>query len=292
MEKGRTIVTLTGPGRCEVKRRWPCLLLLAGVLRRAQMRTVALPGKSPLVTFRIVFTTGAAADPADKPGLAYLTAQMLADGGTKDLTYKQVVDAMFPMAAARERAGGQGDDHLQRRHARGQSGRRTTSCCARMLLDPGWREDDFRRVKDDAINALKVGLRGNNDEELGKEVLYETHLSGHAVRALQRRDGFGRSRRSRWTIVKAFYKQHYTQSNLILGHRGRLSAGSSWQQMKKDFAGAAGERRTPGRGMSTPAPIEHTRAVIVDKDTRAVAYSFGYPDRRDARRSGLSRRCC
>src|ERR1035441_9824135 len=66
----------------------------------AQIRTVALPGKSPLVTFRIVFTTGSAADPADKPGLAYLTAQTITDGGTKDLTYKQVGDALFPMASS------------------------------------------------------------------------------------------------------------------------------------------------------------------------------------------------
>ena len=68
-----------------------------------------------------------------------------------------------------------------------------------MLLTPGWREDDFRRVKDDAINAIKVSLRGNNDEELGKEVLYETHLSGHAVRALERAARYRRWRRSRWT---------------------------------------------------------------------------------------------
>ena len=66
----------------------------------AQMKTVTLPSKSPLVNFRIVFTTGAMVAPADKPGLAHLTAAMLAGGGTKDLTYKQVVDAMFPMAAA------------------------------------------------------------------------------------------------------------------------------------------------------------------------------------------------
>ena len=32
--------------------------------------------------------------------MAYLTAMMLARGGTKDLTYKQIVDAMFPMAAS------------------------------------------------------------------------------------------------------------------------------------------------------------------------------------------------
>ena len=69
------------------------------------MRTVTLPSKSPLVNIRIVFTTGAMVDPADKPGLAHLTAAMLAGGGTKDLTYKQVVDAMFPMAASAEQPG-------------------------------------------------------------------------------------------------------------------------------------------------------------------------------------------
>src|SRR4249919_3037472 len=41
-----------------------------------------------------------------------------------------------------------------------------------MILEPGWKEEDFKRVKDDAINFLKISLRGNNDEELGKEALY------------------------------------------------------------------------------------------------------------------------
>ena len=47
----------------------------------------------------------------------------------------------------------------------------------------------FPRVKDDAINASEVDLRGNNDEELGKEVLYDEHLRGHAVRPLERGHG-------------------------------------------------------------------------------------------------------
>ncbi|MGA7236315.1 MAG: hypothetical protein WBY44_11580, partial [Bryobacteraceae bacterium] len=52
----------------------------------AQMRVMAQPNHSPLVTFRIVFTAAAAADPAAQPGLAYLTAQMIADGGSKALS--------------------------------------------------------------------------------------------------------------------------------------------------------------------------------------------------------------
>src|SRR5438045_1179103 len=75
------------------------LPLLTALSASAQIRLIGLPAKSPLVNFRIVFTVGAAADPEDKPGLAYLTAQMLGDAGSKDMTYREIVDALFPMAS-------------------------------------------------------------------------------------------------------------------------------------------------------------------------------------------------
>src|SRR5260370_16574984 len=49
-----------------------------------------------------------------------------------------------------------------------------------MLLDPGFRDDDFNRLRTDAINFLKESLRGNNDEELGKEALYVAIYNGNA----------------------------------------------------------------------------------------------------------------
>src|SRR5262249_43224454 len=76
------------------------VVLLAVGSACAQIRLLPYPAKSPLVTFRIVFTSGAAADPPDKPGLAALTAHLLADGGTRELTYRQVEDAMFPIAGS------------------------------------------------------------------------------------------------------------------------------------------------------------------------------------------------
>src|SRR5690606_6660779 len=42
-----------------------------------------------------------------------------------------------------------------------------------MLLTPGFREDDLARLRQQQANAIRVSLRGNNDEEFGKEVLYE-----------------------------------------------------------------------------------------------------------------------
>jgi len=250
---------------------------LAGLLLTAtgfaQMKTVTLPSKSPLINFRIVFTTGAMMDPADKPGLAHLTAAMLAGGGTKDLTYKQVVDAMFPIAAALGSQSDQemtvfgGTTHLDNLPA-------YYKLVRSMLLEPGWREDDFKRIKDDTINSLRVGLRGNNDEELGKEVLYQTlyrgtvygHYSSGTISALQK-----------MTLddLKQFYKQHYTQSNLILGLAGGYPA-DFLEQMKKDFATLPAKDETTVAAIK-PATIDHTRAVIVEKNTRSVAYSFGFP---------------
>ena len=247
--------------------------LLAASAAFAQIRTVARPSQSPLVTFRIVFTTGAAADPPGKPGLAYLTARMLADGGTRDLTYMQIVDALFPMAASvgaqvdQEMTTFSGSTHIDNLAA-------YYGILRSMLLEPGWRDDDFQRVKDDAINFLRVNLRGNNDEELGKEVLYQTiyagtpygHYSAGTVSSLEKLT---------LADLKEFYRTRYTQANLILGIAGGYPP-RFLAEMKKDFG------KLPARGAASPKtpapePTDRNRVVIVDKETRSVAYSIGFP---------------
>jgi zinc protease len=249
------------------------LLLLVAVSATAQIRLIGLPGKSPLVNFRIVFTTGAASDPEDKPGLAYLTAQMIGDAGSKDMTYREITEALFPMASGvsvqvdKEMTAFGGSTHVENLDA-------YYKLLRSMLLQPGWREDDFRRVKDAAINAIKVGLRGNNDEELGKEVLYETIYQGTPY---GRFSGGSVSGLEKITIddVKSFYKNHYVQSHLYLGIAGGYSP-QFVEKMKADFkvlpAGGGFKPR-----MVHPAPPETSRVVIVEKDTRSVAFSLGYP---------------
>ena len=66
----------------------------------ADNNAVLLPNRSPLVSFRILFMTGSAADPKGKEGLASLTAAMLAEGGIAHKTYAQITDAMYPMATS------------------------------------------------------------------------------------------------------------------------------------------------------------------------------------------------
>jgi len=183
--------------------------VIAAAMASAAPRMVELPGNSPLVTIRIVFTTGAASDPAPLPGLAHLTAEMLGDAGTKDLTYKQIVDAMYPMATSvnvvvdKEMTTFVGETHRDNLD-------KFYGLMRDMILHPGWRGDDLSRLRDDSINNLRVGLRGNNDEELGKEELYNLIYQGRpyghedlgTVAALQK-----------ITIMdlQNFYRLHYTQ---------------------------------------------------------------------------------
>jgi zinc protease len=252
-------------------KRLSCLLLLAWAAA-AQMRVMALPTNSPLVAFRIVFTAGSAADPPSKPGLAYLTAMTLSDGSTRTQTYRQIADSLFPMAASfsaqvdKEMSTFIGETHVDNLEG-------YYKLVRGMLLEPGWREEDFKRVKDDAINGIKSGLR-NNDEELGKEVLYSeiyrgmsySHYSMGTVTSLEAIS---------LDDVKHFYASHYAQAKLILGLSGGYKP-EFLERMKRDFrqlpaaAGFQPRREEPG-------VIDANRAVIVDKDTRSVAISLGFP---------------
>jgi len=65
------------------------------------MQVVAAPSSgSPLVAVRLLFAVGSIHDPAGKEGLAALTAQMIGQSGTAKRSYSQLVEALYPMAAA------------------------------------------------------------------------------------------------------------------------------------------------------------------------------------------------
>jgi zinc protease len=248
-------------------------LAFAAAMVQAEPRVVELPGKSPLVTIRLVFTTGAASEPADQPGVAGLTAQMVGNGGTKTLTYKEITEALYPMAAAiyaysdKEMTTFVGQTHIDNLE-------KFYALMRDVALNPGWRAEDFTRVRDDQVTALRVNLRGNNDEELAKEALYNAIYAGHpygrenlgTVAALQK-----------MTVadLQAFYRQHYTQANLIVGLAGGYPAGFA-ARVKKDFAvlpaGTADRFDLP-----QPLALTRNRAILIEKDTRSVAWSLGFP---------------
>jgi zinc protease len=243
-------------------------------MNSADTNTVLLPNRSPLVTFRILFMTGSAYDPKGKEGLASLTAAMLAEGGSRAKPYSDITESMYPMATSfgwqvdKEMTVFSGSTHLDNLD-------KYYSLIREMLLDPGFREDDFKRLKEDAVNYLKTSLRGGNDEELGKEVLYtmiysSTHSYGHqnmgAISALEK-----------MTIndVRDFYKNNYSQANLVIGLAGGYPEKFP-AQVQSDFAKLP-QGSSAGLKISTPVKAPGTRIEIVQRETRSTAVSLGFP---------------
>src|SRR6266568_7513924 len=248
-----------------------CVFTTAGA--QSKIATVLQHGTSPLVTFRILFMTGSAFDPVGKEGVAALTASMLAQGGTRTLNYQQIVEAMYPMAASvewqvdKEMTVFSGTTHVENLD-------RYYGLLKDMLLDPGFRSEDFTRVRDDAANFLKVSLRQGNDEELGKEYLYNIIYAGHAY-AHHSMGKIGSLERLTLGDVREFYRNHYTKANLVIGLAGGYPE-SFVQKFQADFVkfpeGTANKKR-----FDFPKLSAGTHVQIINRDTRSTAISLGFP---------------
>jgi zinc protease len=231
------------------------------------------PNRSPLVTFRILFLTGSASDPQGKEGVAALTASLLAEGGTRAMSYVQITEAMYPMATSfgwqidKEMTVFTGTTHVDNLD-------KYYGLISQMLLDPGFRPEDFTRLKTNAINYLKVSLRESNDEELGKEHLYNIIYANHAY---GHHNVGGVSTLEKLTLddVRDFYRTNYTQANLVLGLAGGYPADFP-KKAEADFAKLpAGQPAKVKR--DAPRLDPGTRIEIIKRETRSTAISLGFP---------------
>src|SRR5215471_6390968 len=211
---------------------WAILLLATLAAGDTKIAGVYQQGTSPLITFRILFMTGSAFDPPGKEGVAALTAAMLAEGGTRSMSYDQIVQDLYPMASSvntqvdKEMTVFTGTTHIENLD-------RYYALFKDMLLDPGFRPEDFKRLRDVATNFLKVSLRESNDEELAKEHLYEIIYAGHPY---GHHNAGTLSSLEKLTLddVRNFYRSHYTAANLVIGLAGGYPKGFE-EKVDADF---------------------------------------------------------
>jgi zinc protease len=259
------------------------LLLMSAVsVRKAQAatrkpagaRTVLLPSATnPLVAIRLYFDLGAADDPKGKEGLAALTAAMLGEGGTKERTYAEVLDALYPMAA-RIRYYGDKDSAVFEGTVHRDNLAAFADLLAAQLLEPRFSPEDFSRNKQDALDYLTKTLRGNDDENLGKQafasLLYADHPYGRpttgTVRGLEA---------VTLDDVKRFYADHFTRDRLIAG-----LAGGYPEEFARAFVArfdALPAHGRPRAGLPRAKANGGPQVVIVEKEARANAISLGHP---------------
>lgn len=228
---------------------------------------------SPLVAFGAQFRCGSIDDPAGKEGLNALTAMTIGQGGTRELTFRELTDRLYPMAATiqaqfdREVTTFTGDvhrDHLKAYY----------DLLTGILLRPRFDESDFKRSRDDLVAAIETNLRGNDDEGLGKAALAHLMYEGHPYRRLD--IGTVQGLKSiTLEDVRAHYRKCYTQGNAVLGVAGGYPEGMI-ESLKKDFA-ALPPGAPPRPALPKPRPLQGMEVLFVEKAAPATAISIGFP---------------
>ena len=199
---------------------------------------------------------------------------MIADAGSRSMTIAEIKQALFPMAASFD---AQVDKELTTFTARvhRDNWARFAEIALPQLAEPGFREEDFRRLKDQQKNALVEDLRTNNEEELGKErlqaLVFQGTPYGHPVlgsvaglEAITLDD------------VRDFVKKAYTRAALRVGLAGDLPAGL------EPRLGQALAQLPEGPALAAPTDVvgkapQGLSVEIIEKETRATAISFGHP---------------
>ena len=229
---------------------------------------------SPLVSFRIAFRTGSVNDPPGKNGLNALTALMIGQGGTQRLSYEEISHTLYPWAAAISAqfdkevttiSGSVHRDYVEEFY----------EVLRDVILEPRFDQSDFDRNREFLRNGVVATLRGNNDEELGKETLNALLYRGHPYEGptIGTEMGLGAI-----TLddVRAFHARHYTRDNVLVGVAGGYPSGFL-QQVEADLndglpSGEGGPSELPA-----PRDLDGVEFLVVKKQAIATAISIGFP---------------
>ncbi|HUM01796.1 MAG TPA: insulinase family protein, partial [Thermoanaerobaculia bacterium] len=252
----------------------PALATFAAPAAAADLTFITQNATLPQLVVKLAFRAGSAGDPKGKEGLAALTAAMIAEAGSKTMRIDEINKALYPVAGTfraqvdKELTTFTGVVHKDNWKA-------LADVALPQLVDPGFREEDFKRLKDQQLNALTQNLRSTNEEELAKERLQENVFAGtpygHAVlgtvaglNAITLDD------------VRSFARAAYTRAGLIAGISGAAPA-ELLDRLKADLG-----RLPAGPALPAPAGVVARRpkgleVEIIQKETRATAISFGKP---------------
>lgn len=229
---------------------------------------------SPQLNVKLLFSVGSAYDPAGKEGLSALAAAMIAEGGSKEKSIDEIEKAFFPIAARfgnqvdREMTTFTGVVHKDNLDA-------FANIALKQLLDPGFREEDFKRLKEQQLNQLTEDLRSSNEEELGKEKLQQNIFAGTPYGHPNLGTVAG-LKSITLDDVKNFVRTAYTRSNLMIGLSGDVPE-EFVNRLKKELSALSEGPAPTMPGKVAGRMPQGMEVEIIEKETMATAISFGFP---------------
>lgn len=238
------------------------------------MQKILLPvAGDPTVSIALSFAVGSQNDPPGKEGLAALTADMLARGASEKRSYEAILEALYPLATDYDATSDKELTTIDGRvHRDGLD--RFVELLLDAVLQPAFRDDDFERIRSDALNFIGNTLRYSSDEDLGKAALTATVFAdtpyAHPVEGTLA--GLGSI-----TLddVRAFYRRHFVRAKLTLGVAGEFDPALVTRLEQALTRLPHGEAEAAPR--IEPVTGAGRRACLIDKPGADASISFGMP---------------
>ncbi len=179
---------------------------------------VELPMASTKIVVKYSFRNGSICDPVGKEGLTNLTASLLTETGSEQLSKSEIDDILYPMAA----------------YYYSFTDKEMTTVTFEVhkdflsdfyevfrgvLLSPAFSEKDFSRVKSNAEVYVKEVIKANSDEEFSKMALEAQLFAGTRYAYMKNGTANGLANITREDVV-SHYQKYFTSKNVTIGIAG------------------------------------------------------------------------
>ncbi len=159
-----------------------------------------------------------------------------------------------------------------------------------MLLDPGFREDDFARLKTDQLDLRRQVPGQHHGRGLGQGNPQPDDVRRPSLRPLRR---LGRPNLSAGLTLeeaKAFYKDNFVRGNIVIGLAGGYPADFP-KRVEADFNDASGRVHAPASSCPPPCRPQGLEFVLADKPTPGHGHLAGLPGLADQGATRTSSPC-
>jgi zinc protease len=227
----------------------------------------------PLVTADLVLRAGSGANPADRPGLASMTARLL-EQGTATRSALQIADRAADLGAALNSGTGADTAGIST-HALSRNFPDALELLADVALHPSFPKAEIERVRSERLTAIvqekdepfSLAYRVLAAALYGPRYSYGTPDSGTAesVKAISQAD------------LARFWQQNYHPNNAALIVTGNIKLAVLKPLLEKQF-GAWKEGKSPEATMGSPETTD-AKLILVDRpgapQTTLACFSMG-----------------
>lgn len=246
---------------------------LAASLLAQEVIELQQPNSSKVI-IKLQFRNGSVADPAGKEGLTAATVGLLTQGGTKEMTYSQIQETLYPWAAGYY---GSVDkevttltfmvhrDFLEQFYP----------IMTGLLLTPAFAENDFQRVMKNQQNYVDQVIRASSDEEYSKKALEDLLFRGTNYQHMVQ--GKSASVKSiTLDDIKAHYAAVFTRTNLLVGIAGNYSP-AFLTKLKADLAKLPAAKYVPPKPGAARMPDGVEVEIVAKEGAFGSAVFTGTP---------------